>query len=624
ARFNGESAISLRVSKRLGENIISSVEELRTAVEAERATWPEAVQQAVKVDFALDESAWVKGMVQQLESSVLTAVILVMIVVLATLGFRSALLVGIAIPCSFLLTFALMAALGMSVNNMTMFGLILAVGMLVDGAIVVVEYADKRKRAGDGPMVAYTAAAKRMFWPVAASTGTTLCAFLPMLFWPGMAGEFMGQLPVTIIFVLTASLIVALLYLPVLGGVSGRIGRLLTGGAHGQSREPPRPYRRSLFGKAMSLIVMNPVGPVVAIAIAITGIAGTFAYYGEHNNGTEFFTEVDADRAVIFVRARGNMSLAEQDRITRLVEARIADMPEIVSVFAFAGETGGGLGADGPPDSVGQVQIELADWRSRRPANEVLAEVRARLADLPGFFAEVNQQEEGPQQGKPLQLELAGRNWEALNEAVEIARAKFDATEGLVDIDDTRPLPGIEWQVTVDRATAGRFGADIATIGPFVQFLTRGALIDELRADDSDEELEIRARFPAEARTLDALDDLKLPTIGGVVPLSNFIEREARPKLAEITRVDGNRSFKVRADVGDGVSDVGKIEELEAWIAEAKPFPPGVSARFTGDREEQQESMEFLSIAFAGALGLMFVILLAQFNSIYNAILVLS
>ncbi|MEO0762085.1 MAG: efflux RND transporter permease subunit, partial [Pseudomonadota bacterium] len=509
----------------------------------------------------------------------------------------------------------------MSVNNMTMFGLILAVGMLVDGAIVVVEYADKRRRAGDGPMVAYTAAAKRMFWPVVASTGTTLCAFLPMLFWPGMAGEFMGQLPVTIIFVLSASLIVALIYLPVLGGVSGRISRLFGGGAHGESHEPEPRYRRSTFGRMVSLIVMNPIGPVVAIGLAVTSIFSVFTYYGASGTLTEFFTAVDTDRANIYVRARGNYSLEERDRLVRLVEHRIDRIEGIRSVFAFAGET---TGDGAPEDAIGQVQLELTDWRTRPGTSVVLDKVRAALRDLPGFYADVMEEQQGPQQGKPVQLELTGTNFDTLEQAAEIATVKFRATEGLIDIDDTRPLPGIEWQIAVDRAAAGRFGADILSVGPLIQFITRGALIDELRSEESDEELEIRARFPAEARTLDMLDTLRVPTAMGTVPLSNFAERYAREKTSSIQRVDGRRSFLVRADVGAGASDVGKIEELEAWIAEEAPFPPGVSARFTGDREEQKESMEFLGMAFAGALGLMFVILLAQFNSVYNAVLVLS
>lgn len=626
ARFNGEKTIALQVSKRIGENIIETVALVRERVDAVSATWPEPLQRAVSVEFSMDQSREVVDMVGQLESSVLTAIILVMIVVLAALGLRSAVLVGIAIPCSFLLSFGLMAALGMSVNNMTMFGMILAVGMLVDGAIVVVEYADKEIARGTGPMRAYAAAAKRMFWPIVASTATTLCAFLPMLFWPGMPGEFMGQLPVTLIFVLSASLIVALIFLPILGGIAGRIARATARLFPERPAPPPIPSdRRSLFGRAIGLIVMNPVGPLVALVLAVGAVAGTFAYYGEHQKGVEFFVETDPERAIIRVRARGNLSLAETDRLVAQVEAAALATPGVASVFAFAGD--GGLNSqsgEGPNDMVGQVQIELEPWRERGSGADILAEVERRIGAVPGAIAEIAEQAEGPQQGKPIQLELASNDWPALLEAAAIARARFDATEGLQDIDDTRPLPGIEWQIAVDRVAAGRYGADIATIAPLVQLVTRGVTLDTLRPPDSDEEIDIRARFPEAARTLTTLEELRVSTERGLVPMGNFTTRTARPKLEEIVRTDGERSILVRADVDPGTSDIAVIEEMERWLAEEAPLPATVKARFVGDREEQAESQAFLMQAFAGALGLMFVILLAQFNSVYNAVLVLS
>jgi len=629
ARYNGEKTIALQVSKRIGENIIDTVAEVRARVDEATAGWPEPLARAVTVEFSMDLSSQVTDMVAQLENAVMTAIVLVMIVVLAALGLRSAVLVGVAIPCSFLLSFGLMAVLGMSVNNMTMFGMILAVGMLVDGAIVVVEYADKEIRRGIGPMRAYAAAAKRMFWPIVASTATTLCAFLPMLFWPGMPGEFMGQLPVTLIFVLSASLIVALIFLPILGGIAGRVNRAFGRLRAGLFGAPPPPRRRTrrrtVFGHLMSLIVMNPVGPVVALVLAVGAVMATFSYYGENNAGVEFFVETDPERAIVHVRARGNLSLAEADRLVAQVEERVLGVEGVAAVFAFSGV--GGLtqeGGEAPKDAVGQLQIELENWRERGPGKEVLARIKTAIGTVPGAIAEIAEQAEGPQQGKPIQLELAADDWESLHEAAQIARAKLEAMPGLVDIDDTRPLPGIEWQIAVDRVAAGRYGADIATVAPMVQLVTRGATLDTMRPPDSDEEIDIRARFPEANRTLADFEALRVATDRGLVPIGNFTTREAQPKLGEIARSDGQRFFLVRADVDAQTSDIASIEALEAWIAEEAPFPRGVSARFVGDREEQEESQAFLMTAFAGALGLMFVILLAQFNSVYNAVLVLS
>ncbi|MEM7177392.1 MAG: efflux RND transporter permease subunit [Pseudomonadota bacterium] len=622
ARLNGEKAISLQVSKRIGENIIDTVSAVRAVVEAEQAKWPQPLSEAVSLNIAMDQSKEVVDMVGQLENSVATAVVLVMLVVLASLGFRSSLLVGFAVPCSFLLSFGLMGALGMSINNMTMFGLILAVGMLVDGAIVVVEYADKRISEGVGPMRAYSAAAKRMFWPITASTATTLCAFLPMLLWPGMPGQFMEQLPITLIFVLSASLIVALIYLPIIGGIAGRLNRLFAG----RVRETPaKPYQRTTFGKLISLIVLNPVGPVVAIILAVFAVMATFSYYGEHNNGTEFFVETDPSRVIAYVRARGNLSNDEKDRIVKMVENRVLEVPGIGSVFAFSGE--GGLnneGDQGPRDAVGQVQFELVNWRERGPGSEIVEDVEQRISGLPGIETEILKQEEGPQEGKPIQVELRSNNWQDLLEATAITRAAFENIDGLRDIDDTRPLPGIDWEITVDRATAGRYGADIATVGPIVQFVTRGATLDTYRPDDLDEEIDIRARFPEKDRVLSTLDELRIPTNRGLVPLANFIDRKPVPKLGSISRRDTERYFLVRADVDPAFSPNDRIEVLQEWLAGDTGLPAGVSVRFVGDFEEQQESQAFLTQAFAGALALMFVILLAQFNSIYNALLVLT
>ncbi|MDD9923677.1 MAG: efflux RND transporter permease subunit, partial [Boseongicola sp.] len=563
ARFNGENTVALQVVKRKGFNIIDTVALIEQEVAAERATWEPELQQAIAVGTSNDQSRQVASMVSQLEGSVLTAIALVMIVVLAALGSRSALLVGFAIPTSFLLCFAFLALMGVAVSNIVMFGLILAVGMLVDGAIVVVEYADKRIREGSGPMAAYTEAAKRMFWPIVSSTATTLCAFLPMLFWPGVPGEFMGMLPVTLIFVLSASLVVALVYLPVMGGVAGRMSRgferssaalvrafpwwvrallvppslylmfiaamqvlnpgyllgdgvgmvgslfgavlfvaaamlsSITLGAAKIERRERRinaGYRRSPFGYVINFIAGNPVMPIVAIGGIIFFVVSVFGYFGQNNNGVEFFVESEPEQAIVYVRGRGNMSLAEKDGLVEEVEAIILQTPGIESAFAFAGA--GGLnantgGAAGPNDTIGQVQIELVPWEDRgeyAEANDidlasldgdvVLEDLQARLDQIPGIKVEILNLAMGPASGKPVHLRIKGDNWEDLLSAVDVARARFEATEGLIDIEDNLPLPGIDWQINVDVEKAGRYGADVATVGGMVQLVTRGILLD--------------------------------------------------------------------------------------------------------------------------------------------------
>lgn len=710
ARVNGETTVAVQVVKRKGFNLIDTVAEVRRQVEVERATWPAEMRDAVQVTVALDQSTQVDSMVKQLEGSVLTAIALVMIVVLAALGTRSALLVGFSIPTSFLLCFALLAVMGISVSNIVMFGLILAVGMLVDGGIVVVEYADKRIQEGSGPMAAYTEAAKRMFWPVVSSTATTLCAFLPMLFWPGVPGEFMGMLPVTLIFVLSASLVVALIYLPVMGGVAGRMSRnfgraanilrrvlpwwarallvppslyliflgamqalnpgyllgdaaptgamaivpgallFILGGVlssitleAARIERAPRAiragYRRTAFGWMIKAIAGNPVMPLVTIGAVIFFVVSVFGYFATHSKGVEFFVESETEQAIVYVRARGNLSLSEKDALLRQAETIVLATDGVDTVFAFAGQ--GGLnsntgGASAPLDTVGQIQIEMIPWDDRKDRPDldgdlVLDRIMTELAALPGIETEAISQSRGPASGKPVHLRLKGDDFAVLHDAVRTVRTKFEQTEGLIAIEDSLPLPGIDWEISVDVARAGRFGADVATVGGMVQLVTRGILLDTMRVDTSDEEIEIRVRLPEGDRVLSTLDTLKVRTQDGLVPLSNFVTRTPVQKLGRIDRIDQTRFFDVKADVASGLTTPEgaainaneRIAVLTTWLTAENPLPPGVTWEWTGDQEEQAESGAFLMSAFAGALGLMFIILLAQFNSFYNAVLVL-
>ncbi len=824
ARFNGETTVALQVVKKRGFNLIDTAAFVREIVAEAQAEWPQELRDAITVGTSNDQSTEVDSMVKQLEGSVLTAIALVMIVVLASLGLRPALLVGFAIPTSFLLCFALLAVMEITISNIVMFGLILAVGMLVDGAIVITEYADKRVKEGAGPMTAFTESAKRMFWPVVSSTATTLCAFLPMLFWPGVPGQFMGMLPVTLIFVLSASLVVALIYLPVLGGVIGRLARIvetaqtwfmthvpvwlramlilpalavaLIGAALALRpsllsdlppevtgfatrfpglflfgvgtimtlyfwnltrgiREPARVtsgYRRSLFGRFIHLIAGNPVMPLVTVAVVGLFVYTTFGYFGQNNNGVEFFVETEPEQAIVYVQARGNLSIDEKDFLVAQAEEAALATPGIESIFAFAGA--GGLnantaGAGGPGDAIGQLQIELVDWvdrdayaaendipRAQLNGNFVIDDLQARLDLIPGIRTEILNLAQGPGSSKPIHLRLTGDDWEALQAATATARAQFEETAGLRLIEDTLPLPGIDWQIDVDVEAAGRFGADVASVGGMVQLVTRGLLLDTMRVPSSDEEIEIRVRLPDVDRVLSTIETLRVRTSSGLIPLSNFITLTPVEKLAEINRIDQQRYFDVLADAEPGfvslsfeqalarpdapdeidvapmpvafagetavvldatrsvaevlatdvtdavaagdtaavdlevssplgfplalVSDdpiafydissdvpAARIAELRAlaemetitvvptivnaneriaylteWL-DTDPFGASVNWEWTGDQEDQAESGQFLAVAFAGALGLMFIILLAQFNSIYNAILVL-
>ena len=623
ARLNGEHAVAIEISKRIGANIIDVVDAVRRTVEQERALWPQNLQ----VTFTQDSSDDVRTMLKDLQNNVLAAVLLVMIVVLAALGPRSAGLVGVAIPGSFLTGILVIGLLGYSINIVVLFSLIMAVGMLVDGAIIVVELADRNLTAGYGRKDAYMLAAQRMAWPVIASTATTLAAFMPLLFWPGMIGEFMKYLPITLVVTLSASLLMALFFVPTVGAVLG----LRTPGTRaprdvplgGLSDVDARATLDGLSGATAAYIGMmrRALARPGSVALGATGVLiGSFVLYDWLGRGVEFFPDIEPNQANVNIHARGDLSVEERDELLQLVEARILDMPEFESVYARSGLR---LGEDGDVDVIGRIQLRYVDWGLRRPSAEILADVRSRTADLAGLLIEPQGQESGITSGKPIQLELASREPAALNTAVGRVREGFAQIGGLIDVADSRPLPGIDWKIAVDRDQAARFGADITTVGSAIQLVTNGILIGDYRPDDSDDEVDIRVRFPEEHRSLSQLDALRVSSAGGLVPVSNFVTRTAAPRVGNLQRTDGQRVLTVSADVADDVLADDKVREIQEWLATAD-IDPTVQVRFRGEDEDQREAEAFLTRAFSIALFLMALILVTQFNSFYQALLILT
>ena len=618
ARVNGKPAVALEVSKRIGTNIIDTLAEVRALVEAERAAWPPGIQ----VGYSQDKSDDIRNMLKDLQNNVIAAVLLVMIVVIAALGLRTAGLVGMAIPGSFLTGILVIAIAGLTINIVVLFSLIMAVGMLVDGAIVVVELADRKMAEGYPRREAYGLAAKRMAWPVIAATATTLAAFMPLLFWPGIVGEFMKYLPITLIATLSASLLMALVFVPTLGSLIGR--RAPDGARHTESLAAAESgdlnaiqgFTRHYIG-LLRLALKYP-GTVMLLALTLLGTV--YAVYAFFGRGVEFFPEVEPENAVLHVRARGDLSVEERDALVREVGTRILDMREFATIYARSGTQ---FRTDVAEDVIGIIQLEFTDWKYRRPAREILAEVRMRTKDLAGIIIEVRKEESGPPIGKPIQLQLSSRYPELLPKAVARIRKGLDEIGGYVDVTDSRPLPGIEWQVRVDRAEASRYGVDIITVGNAIQLVTNGIKVGEYRPNDTDDEVDIRVRYPSGDRSINKLDRLRVPTREGAVPILNFVEREAVPRVGNINRADAKRIMTVKADVPEGVLPDEKVRQIREWLKDAH-LDPRVHIEFKGEDEEQRKAEAFLLKAFGIALFVMAIILVTQFNSFYQALLILS
>ncbi|APX92467.1 MFS transporter [Halomonas sp. 1513] len=607
ARINDQPALVLEISKRAGANIIATVNAVRELFDEAGPLLPDGLE----VTTIMDESETVDDMLSELLNNVLTAVVLVLIVILAVMGLRAALMVGLTIPGAFLTGILLIWSVGYTLNIVVLFALILVAGMLVDGAIVVSELADRHLSAGQTPSESWAGAASRMAWPVIASTATTLAVFLPLLFWPGVVGEFMKYLPATVILCLLASLAMALIFLPTLGSVVSRRQPR----AADERREPRISRGGRLYRRALGWLLARP-GTTLLAALGIMALV--YTGYARFNHGVEFFPSVEPDSAQVLVRARGDLSALERDAVVRRAEQRLAGMSEVQALyarsFAVANDQLG-------PDVIGQLSFQFIDWQQRRPASQILAEMRERTADLPGVIFEFREQEQGPAGGKPIVLEISAQDPALTDRAVDELRAAMGELGGFRDIEDNRSLPGVEWRIEVDREAAARFGADVAAVGSAVQLVTTGLQVASYRPAEVTDEVDIRVRLPEAHRSLDQLQAMTINTERGQVPMSHFVELTPAPKVGSLQRIDGRRAITLEADVEAGAQPA---ERLRALGDAMQSLPDGVLVNIAGEQEDQQETAQFLITAFGVAIFLMTLILVTQFNSLYQAALVLS
>jgi len=605
-RVNGRPAITIEVSKRTGANLIETVDGVKYLVEQMKRQWPEGLH----VSYTQDKSKLIRQMLADLQNSVITGVLLVAIIILFALGFRASLFIGIAIPASFLTGILGLQLAGLTVNIVVLFSLILAVGMLVDDAIIVSEFAERRMAEGMPPREAYSLAAKRMAGPVTAATATRVAAFSPLLFWPGVVGEFMKYMPITLISTLSASLVVALFFTPTLGALLGRAAVV----PHDE-----RARDRGLYMRTVRLALRHPGMTLLAALVLLIGVQMA---YGKLGKGVEFFPKVEPDYGQVVIHGRGNLSLDEKDRLVRSVEERVLKFDGLKTVYTRAGEQPRQSNELGE-DTIGVIQFEFADWRARRPAHEIMDAIRDKTADIPGILVEVTAPRAGPPTGKPVQIQLSALDPDLLPAAAKKAAAILSARPDVRDVDDGLPLPGIDWRIEVNKGEAAKYQANVNTVGTGVQLVTNGAKITEYRPSDNDKAVDILVRFPPDRRSLEQIDELRIQTPVGHVPVGNFITRVPAQRVGNINRINGNRVITVSSNVAEGVQSAKVQQELTAELAKTD-LGPNVTFRLKGEDEERAKAGAFLMKAFGTALFMIFAILLAQFNKFTSVALVLS
>jgi multidrug efflux pump subunit AcrB len=607
SRFNGVEAVTLSITKRTGENVIPIADEIRAHLEEITQALPEGTEVTVTGDV----SEFIRDMVRELENNILSGLILVVAVLLIFFGFTNALFIGSAIPLSMLISFIVLRALNITLNMVVLFTLILALGMLVDNAIVIVENIYRFRMHGKGPVEAAKEATHQVSGPVIASTLTTVCAFAPMVFWPGIMGEFMKYLPITIIVTLISSLIVAMIFNPVLcarfmrvpkdTGQKPRLGdRLVALGL--RSYDPT--IRWALRHKALTFTA------IFALLIVV------FVLFGMYNAGVELFADTDPQFAYVTTEAPSGTRVEVSDAYARQVEAEVSAVPDLKSYVTEVGTSGGQrLVAAGSVSHLATVSLEFPKSEDRTRSSRLsLEELRARLQAFTGAKLTLDRQEMGPPTGKPVTIEVSGDNFVRLGELAERIADKIRDLDGLVDLQDDYDRGRPEICIRPNLEKASRLGLRTIDLASTIRTAIHGNDISKYRVGEDEYDIVVRLAETSR-RSVEDLEDLTVFYEGKHIPITAFAEVTYETGLGSITRIDSKRTVSVTADAAAGYNGAALLAQVRRRLADF-PLPDGYHIDFAGESEHQEEAQAFLSDAFRVGIMLILLVLISQFTSV--------
>jgi len=611
SRLDGKPSITVTVQKRIGANIVVIADVVKHILR-------EAGKQApmgVTFDITLDQSKYVRQMVRDLENNILSGLILVVGVLVVFMGWRTSAIVGLAIPMSMLMSFALISALGHTLNMVVLFGLLLSLGMLVDNAIVIVENIYRHMQLGHARFEAAILGAREVAWPIITSTATTVAAFFPLLFWPGIVGDFMKYLPITVIITLSSSLFVALVVSPTVSSCCAR------GTTHTSTRD------HWFVGSYTRLLRAAIDLRYVTLALAVLVLALLFWLYHRAELGVQFFPDSDPDRALINIRSPQGTSIHESARLAREVERRImayrSEYDHLVTNVGSSSEDIGILTGMGSGPHVANLTLVFKDYEVRdRPSADIVAEIRDRLDDISGAEIKVEKEQHGPPTGAPVTVRIIGRDFQVLKTLSEKAKKMIATVPGLVnlrsDLEVTRP----ELAFQVDRRRAMLLGVNTALVGHFLKMAIFGREVGTYR--QFNDEYDITVRLPLEKRVdIQDIFTLRVPNLRGQpVPLSSLGNFQYQGGFGTIHRINQKRVVTLTANNEGRLSSAVRADAQER-LKNLK-LPPGYQVRFAGEKDEEDKATAFLQKAFVIAILLIIMILVTQFNSLKVPFIIMS
>ena len=619
SRLNGRNSITLAVKKRVGENIVFIAAAVRAVLDGAKPMLPAGVT----LEPTLDLSTTIDRTVKDLENNIVTGALLVLLVLMLFMGLRVSGIVALAIPTSMLMSFAIIQALGYTLNMIVLFSLILAVGMLVDNAIVIVENIYRHMQLGYKRMEAAMKGTTEVAWPVITSTLTTLAAFTPLMFWPGMMGEFMKYLPMTLIIALSCSLFVAMVINPTICAMVP-LGKARRAQKHHWFLDHYRRLLRLALDHRFTVITLGALMLVITVML-----------YGLLGRGVELFPQADPERATVNIRCPQGTNIRETDRITRLVEQRVEGhrlgpgpggdaVAYIDNVVAGVGSAGGFslVGASAGPH-LASVTLLFPEYEVRpHPAADVVAKIREDLDDIAGAEVAVEREEHGPPTGGAVTIHVRGSDFKTLEDLSEQIKSAIASVPGLVnlrsDLEATRP----ELVFKVNRRKAMLLGVNTAVVGNFLKTAVFGNKVGTYR--QFNDEYDITVRLPVSQRErIEDLFRLSVPNSRGqAIPLSLLGEFEYTGGLGTINRIDQKRTVTITGDA-EGRPDQVVLNDVRRRI-DAMSLPSGYDVTYAGKKEEQDKASAFLSKAFVVACLMIVMILVAQFNTLTVPLIIMT
>jgi CzcA family heavy metal efflux pump len=635
ARLNGQEVVTLAVRKRAGENLVRIADEVKEIVDEAAPALPPGMQ----LTLSNDQSVFVRRMVGELENSILTGMVLVILCLFMFFGLKNAMLISTAIPLAMFIGFIIMSLAGITLNIVVLFGCVLVLGILVDDAIVVIENIYRHQQVYDKPPAAAAKdATAEVSLPVTTSTVTTLAAFVPLLFWPGVIGDFMKYLPLTLIYTLGASLFVAFIISPVQGAQwinyrrDIRKAREDLAHPHWYRKYNPFtiiyhkvdekffPWAQEQYAHTLRWTLARKGKTIAAAMTLLVVVTTVFAFF---NKGVVLFPETQPNQANILIDAPVGTSLDVTNGIARTMEARLDSLAgardmEFVVTSVGTSDNPFDFGGQGVPNK-GTIAVNFYEKADRRQSSfTTLEEIRARSAGMPGADLKVSKEAMGPPVGAAVSIEISGEDYAELARLSDRVQETIRSVPGLVDLRDDYNAGKPELQVQVDREQAALLYMSTGQIASTVRAAISGVEASEYRVGEDEYKIRVRLREDQRSSAAD-LENLHVTFMNKQgkllsVPLVSVARVDRTSGIADIQRKDQKRVITVSGDVQGKVSSE-VLGEVKARLASFE-LPPGYAITFSGEDEEQQKAAAFLMNALGLTLLMVFLILVMEFNAV--------